>query len=75
LAATQRAYDLRRALEILAPKTIILHHFDQWRAPIPEGMPEANRKRAQRFAAEIHAVNPNIKVIIPEFFAPIELER
>jgi hypothetical protein len=75
LAATQRAYDLPQVLKTLEPKTVILHHFDQWRAPIPEGMPEANRKRAERFAAEIRAVSPNIRVVIPEFFMAIKLER
>jgi L-ascorbate metabolism protein UlaG (beta-lactamase superfamily) len=46
LAATQRLYDLRSVLKTLDPKTVMLHHFDEWRAPISEGMPEGNRKRA-----------------------------
>jgi L-ascorbate metabolism protein UlaG (beta-lactamase superfamily) len=40
LAATQRLYDLRSVLNILNPKTIILHHFDEWRAPISQGIPK-----------------------------------
>jgi hypothetical protein len=52
----------------------MLHHFDEWRAPISEGMPEGNRKRAQRFADDIRAVNPEIKTVIPDFFSPFTLE-
>jgi L-ascorbate metabolism protein UlaG (beta-lactamase superfamily) len=74
LAATQRLYDLRSVLKTLDPKIVMLHHFDEWRAPISEGMPEGNRKRAERFAKDIRAVNPNIRVVIPEFFVPIKLE-
>ena len=62
-------------LKILNPKTVVLHHFDEWRAPIAQGIPAANRRRAERFAAEIQAVNPNIRVVIPEFFRPINLEQ
>jgi L-ascorbate metabolism protein UlaG (beta-lactamase superfamily) len=74
LAATQRVYDLSSVLKILSPKTVVLHHFDEWRAPIAQAIPEANRRRAERFAAEIRTVNPNIRVVIPEFFRPNNLE-
>ena len=74
MAATDRTYDLALALKTLNPKTIFLHHFDEWRAPIPQGMPAANRKRAQRFANDIRVVNPEIKTVIPEFFALFTLE-
>jgi L-ascorbate metabolism protein UlaG (beta-lactamase superfamily) len=74
LAATQRLYDLRSVLKTLDPKTVMLHHFDEWRAPIAEGMPEGNRRRAQRFADDVRAVNPEIKTVIPEFFASSTLE-
>jgi L-ascorbate metabolism protein UlaG (beta-lactamase superfamily) len=74
LAATQRVYDLRSVLKILDPKTVILHHFDEWRAPISEGMPDGNRKRAQRFADDVRAINPEIKIVIPNFFSPLTLE-
>ena len=74
MAATDRTYDLALALKTLNPKTIFLHHFDEWRAPIPQGMPAANRKRAQRFANDIRAVNFEIKTVIPEFFASFNLE-
>lgn len=39
LAATQRVYDLPSVLKILDPKTVMLHHFDEWRVSIAEGMP------------------------------------
>jgi L-ascorbate metabolism protein UlaG (beta-lactamase superfamily) len=74
LAATHRLYDLGSVLKILEPKTVMLHHFDEWRAPISEGMPEGNRKRAQRFADDIRAVNPEIKTVIPDFFSLFTLE-
>jgi L-ascorbate metabolism protein UlaG (beta-lactamase superfamily) len=74
LAATQRLYDLRSVLKVLEPKTVILHHFDEWRAPISEGMPEGNRKRAQRFADDVQAVNPEIKTVIPDLFSLFTLE-
>jgi len=37
-------------------------------------MPAANRKRAQRFANDIRAVNPGIKTVIPDFFVLFTLE-
>jgi L-ascorbate metabolism protein UlaG (beta-lactamase superfamily) len=74
MAATERTYDLALALKTLNPKTIFLHHFDEWRAPISQGMPAANRKRAQRFANDIRAVNPEVKTVIPDFFALFTLE-
>ncbi len=75
LAASQRLYDLRGVLKVLDPKTVMLHHFDEWRAPIAEGMPEGNRRRAQRFSDDVRGINPNIRVVIPEFFMPIKLEQ
>lgn len=74
LAATQRVYDLPSVLKILDPKTVMLHHFDEWRVPIAEGMPEGNRKRAQRFANDVRALNSNIKIVIPDFFSLFTLE-
>jgi hypothetical protein len=74
LAATQRLYDLRSVLKTLDPKTVMLHHFDEWRAPISEGMPEGNLRRAQRFADSVRAVNPEIKTVIPDFLSLINLE-
>jgi L-ascorbate metabolism protein UlaG (beta-lactamase superfamily) len=74
LAATERTYDLGRALKTLNPKTVVLQHFDKWRMPISQALPPANRKRAQRFANDIRAINSEIKVIIPEFFSTLSLD-
>jgi L-ascorbate metabolism protein UlaG (beta-lactamase superfamily) len=73
MAATDRTYDLAHALKILDPKTIFLHHFDEWRTLVSQALPPANRKRAQRFASDIRAVNSAIKTVIPEFFVPFTL--
>jgi len=74
LAATDRNYDLPHVLKMLQPKTVILQHFDEWRAPIAQSMPPVNRRRAQRWANDIHAINSDIKVIIPDFFSTIPLD-
>ena len=66
--------DSAEILKALEPKTVFVHHFDAWRSPIAEGMPERNRKRAQRFANDVRALNPEIKTVIPEFFASFTLE-
>ena len=66
--------DSAEILKALEPKTVFVHHFDEWQAPIAEGMPEQNRKRAQRFANDVRALNPEIKTVIPEFFASFTLE-
>src|SRR4030095_10877569 len=66
--------DVAEIIKMLQPKIVFVHHFDEWRAPIAEGMPERNRKRAQRFANDVRAVNPEIKTVIPEFFASSTLE-
>jgi L-ascorbate metabolism protein UlaG (beta-lactamase superfamily) len=69
-----RGYDLSRALKILNPKVIIVHHFDDWTAPLSEGISEVNMKRAQRFARDVGAVDSQIKVIIPQFLKSYTLE-
>ena len=66
--------DAAEMLKMLRPKSVFVHHFDEWRSPISEGMPERNRKRAQRFANDVRALNPEIKTVIPEFFASFTLE-
>ena len=71
-------YDLTKALKILGPKVIILHHFDHHfdgqRAPFSEGIPEANIKRARGFARDVRAVDSEIKVIVPELLMTYTLE-
>ena len=69
-----QGYDLSRALMILNPKVIIVHHFDDWTAPLSEGISEANMKRAQRFARDVGAVDSQIKVIVPQFLKTYTLE-
>ena len=66
--------DAAEILKMLQPKSVFVHHFDEWRAPISEGMPERNRKRAQRFASDVRGVNPEIKTVIPEFFESFTLK-
>jgi L-ascorbate metabolism protein UlaG (beta-lactamase superfamily) len=74
LLAENGNYDWPDALKLLRPKTVIIHHYDEWRTPFSDGIPESNRRRAQRFAKIIKSVDNQIKVIIPEFFKPITLE-
>jgi hypothetical protein len=60
--------DSAEMLKALQPKTIYVHHFDEWRNSIAEGMPESNARRAQRFARDVNAIDKQIKVVIPKFF-------
>ena len=73
LAATGN-YDFADAVKILHPKTVVIHHFDEWRAPFSSGIPAANRKRAQRVEQQIKSVDRKINVIIPDFLQTITLE-
>ncbi len=74
LLAENGSYDWPAALKILQPKTIVIHHYDQWRTPFSEGIPAANRRRAQRFQRAIKEFNPAIKVIIPDLLKTIEVQ-
>jgi L-ascorbate metabolism protein UlaG (beta-lactamase superfamily) len=74
LLAENSNYDWSEALKILRPKTVIVHHYDDWRVPFSSGMTAAVRRRAQRLERDVKFVDRNIKVIIPEFFRTIELE-
>ena len=67
ILAENRNYDWANALKILRPKPVIVHHFDDWRAPLSYGISRANIKRAQRLEQEVKAVDREIKVIIPQF--------
>ena len=67
-------YDWTEALKILRPKTVIVHHYDDWRVPLSSGMSVAVRRRAQRLERDVKSVDRNIKVIIPEFLQTITLE-
>ena len=74
LAEPGRAYDLKNALRALKPKTVIMHHFDDWRAPFSQALPSPNIRRAERFKRDILAIDGAIKVIIPEFLKTYTLE-
>ena len=67
-------YDWSEALKILRPKTVIVHHYDDWRVPLSSGMTAAVRRRAQRLERDLNSVDRNIKVIIPEFLQTITPE-
>jgi len=73
LAATGN-YDFTDAIKILRPKTVVIHHFDEWRTPFSSGIPASNRKRAQRVEDQVRSVDGAIKVTIPDFLKTIALE-
>lgn len=60
--------DIAAMLKALRPTTVFVHHFDEWRMPFSEGIPESNQRRAHRFARDVNAVDKQINVIIPKFF-------
>ncbi len=74
LAEGHQGYDLKNALMTVNPKVVIVHHFDEWRAPFSQGLPASNRKRAERFQRDIIAADDRIKVIVPEFLMTYPLE-
>jgi L-ascorbate metabolism protein UlaG (beta-lactamase superfamily) len=74
LLAENSNYDWPDALKLLRPKTVVIHHYDEWRTPFSEGIPDSNRRRAQRFEKVIKAFDSKIKVIIPELLKTISLE-
>jgi len=74
ILAENSNYDWPGAIKILRPKTVIVHHYDDWHVPFSGGMTAAVRRRAQRLERDVKSVDRNIKVIIPEFFQMITLE-
>jgi L-ascorbate metabolism protein UlaG (beta-lactamase superfamily) len=74
ILAQNSNYDWSEAIKILRPKTVIVHHYDDWRVPFSSGMTAAVRRRAQRLERDVKSVDRNIKVIIPEFLQTITLE-
>jgi L-ascorbate metabolism protein UlaG (beta-lactamase superfamily) len=74
LAEPGRGYNLKNALRALKPKTVIVQHFDDWRAPFSQALPSTHMRRAERFKRDILAVDGAIKVIIPEFMKTYTLE-
>ena len=68
-------YHWNDALKILRPKTVIIHHYDEWRTPFADGIPDSNRRRAQRFERLIKSLDKQVKVIIPELLEPFDLPQ
>lgn len=66
-------------LKTLNPRAIILHHFDrhydEQRAPFSDGIPDANTKRAARFARNLGALDRRIKVITPQLLMSYTLDE
>ena len=60
--------DSAEILKALQPKKVYVHHFDEWRNSISEGLPERNSSRAQRFARDVNSIDKQIKVVIPKYF-------
>ena len=60
--------DLAVLLNAIQPKTVFVHHFDQWRNPFSDGTLESNLRRAERFSSDVNAIDNRTKVIIPNFF-------
>ncbi len=60
--------DIAVMLKALQPTTVFVHHFDEWRTPFSEGIPESNSRRAQRFTRDVNSIDDQIKVIVPKFF-------
>lgn len=74
LLAENRNYNWPDALKLLQPKTVVIQHYDEWRTPFSEGIPESNRRRAQRFEKVIKTFDSKIRVIIPELLKTISLD-
>jgi L-ascorbate metabolism protein UlaG (beta-lactamase superfamily) len=74
LADGHQGYDLKNALKTLKPKVVIIQHYDEWRAPFTQGLPDSNKKRAERFRRDIAAADSEVKVIIPDFLMTYTLE-
>jgi len=74
LLAENRNYNWPDALKLLQPKTVVIQHYDEWRRPFSEGIPESNRRRAQRFEKVIKTFDSKIRVIIPELLKTISLD-
>ena len=74
ILAENRNYQWSEAIKTLQPKTVIIHHYDDWLSALALGIPDANLRRAQRFERDIKSINPQIKVIIPEHLQQITLE-
>ena len=75
ILAENSNYDWDDALKTLRPKTVIIHHYDEWRTPFADGIPDSNRRRAQRFERLIKSLDKQVKVIIPDLLEPFDLPQ
>lgn len=66
--------DLTEFITALQPKSVFIHHFDEWRQPLSGGIPTSNMRRAQRAQRDISGIDSNIKVVIPKFFESFGLQ-
>jgi L-ascorbate metabolism protein UlaG (beta-lactamase superfamily) len=66
--------DSATMLKALQPKTVFVHHFDEWRNSFAEGIPERNASRARRFVRDVNTIDRQIKVVVPEYFETYTLE-
>jgi L-ascorbate metabolism protein UlaG (beta-lactamase superfamily) len=71
----QCGYSLERVLGMLRPKAVIVHHFDEWREPYATGIKASNLARACGFSRDIKKINSGIKVVIPTYFEPYQLDK
>lgn len=55
-------------LDLLRPKTVVMHHFDEWRTPFSDGIPEDNLARAKKFTERVKNFDSKITAVIPKFF-------
>jgi len=62
--------DMEIMLKAVLPKTVFVHHFDEWRKPFSDGLPESNARRAERFVRDVKAIDGSVNVIISKFFEP-----
>lgn len=61
-------------LKVLQPKTVFVHHFDEWRKPFSGGLLDSNSRRAQGFARDVKGIDGSVNVIISKFFKPHVLD-
>lgn len=66
-------YSARLMAALGAPPLVLANHFDAWREPLGAPLDDATRADLVAFAAEIHAVAPHTRVVVPQPLEPIDL--
>ena len=66
--------DTATLLRALQPKTVYVHHFDEWRNSFSQGIPASNLRRAQRFTQDVNSIDKQIQVVIPTYFETYALQ-